>query len=115
MTTPPCQGNVLWNVIKKVYPVKEKHLTQFQSQLGRQSAYDLKTTGNNRVTQPIDDQDVHIIYDSNWPQENASTLLIESEKIVVPESSNFTSRVTLGSALTVAGITAALLFIQKRG
>ena len=29
-TTPPCTEKVYWNVINKVYPIKEKHLNTFR-------------------------------------------------------------------------------------
>lgn len=38
MTTPPCESAVQWNVVRKVYPVKERHLKQFQNQLARETS-----------------------------------------------------------------------------
>lgn len=48
LTTPPCSTKVQWNVVKQVYPIKEKHLKLFQDQLGRQEKYDLVEKGNFR-------------------------------------------------------------------
>ena len=51
VTTPPCDNFVYWNVLKTIYPLKEKYLEQFQEQLTRG---DLEETGNWRETQPND-------------------------------------------------------------
>jgi len=29
VTTPPCAQNVYWNVLRTIYPIKQKHLGQF--------------------------------------------------------------------------------------
>jgi carbonic anhydrase len=29
VTTPPCDSIVYWNVVKRVYPIKQKHLDLF--------------------------------------------------------------------------------------
>jgi len=29
VTTPPCAQNVYWNVLRTIYPIKQKHLEQF--------------------------------------------------------------------------------------
>lgn len=65
VTTPPCATTVYWNVLRRVYPMKQKHLDQFKKQLARGSL-----TTNYRVTLPIDTQDVHVIY----TQENSPVL-----------------------------------------
>ena len=51
VTTPPCDNFVYWNVLKTIYPLKEKYLEQFQEQLTRGN---LEETGNWRETQPND-------------------------------------------------------------
>lgn len=48
VTTPPCAQNVYWNVLRTVYPIKQKHVDQFMNQLKRSN---LEVTGNNRVIQ----------------------------------------------------------------
>jgi len=35
VTTPPCATLVYWNVIKKVYPISQKHLDLFKKQMKR--------------------------------------------------------------------------------
>ena len=30
MTTPPCDEKVYWNIVNKVYPIKEAHLNTFR-------------------------------------------------------------------------------------
>jgi carbonic anhydrase len=35
LTTPPCSTSVQWNVLRKVYPVKQKYVDQYKLQLGR--------------------------------------------------------------------------------
>lgn len=37
VTTPPCATTVYWNVLRSVYPLKQRHLDQFQKQLRRGS------------------------------------------------------------------------------
>lgn len=58
VTTPPCDTNVYWNVMRDIYPIKQRHVDQFKKQLKRSG---LETTGNNRLIQKIDDQDLHIV------------------------------------------------------
>jgi len=31
VTTPPCAQTVYWNVVGKVYPIKEKHLNYYKN------------------------------------------------------------------------------------
>ena len=62
LTTPPCTEKVFWNVINRVYPIKARHLSQFQyliQQQGRTDASKGKMTyeGNYRVIQEIKKQD----------------------------------------------------------
>ena len=56
VTTPPCATIVYWNVVRKIYPLKQKHLDQFNAQMARGG---IKT--NFREVLPIDDHDLHII------------------------------------------------------
>lgn len=51
VTTPPCAQNVYWNVLRTIYPIKQKHLDMFKSQLARQEGLD--NTGNWRVILPL--------------------------------------------------------------
>jgi len=50
VTTPPCAQNVYWNVLKTIYPIKQKHVDQFTAQLKRLDG--LEKTGNWREIQP---------------------------------------------------------------
>lgn len=36
LTTPPCTEKVYWNVINKVYPIKERHLSAFRYLISQQ-------------------------------------------------------------------------------
>jgi hypothetical protein len=51
VTTPPCATSVYWNVLRTVYPLKQKYLDQFKKQLNRKE--DLLQTGNFRVIQKL--------------------------------------------------------------
>jgi carbonic anhydrase len=62
LTTPPCSNTVQWNVIRKVYPIKQAHMDLFNKQLGRQDKYDLLKAGNYREIQKIDDHNLMMIY-----------------------------------------------------
>lgn len=46
VTTPPCDTIVYWNVMRDVYPIKQKHVDQFIKQLKRSG---MEQTGNNRL------------------------------------------------------------------
>jgi len=35
VTTPPCHRYVHWNVLSTVYPIQQKHIDQFKSQMAR--------------------------------------------------------------------------------
>jgi len=61
LTTPPCTGNVYWNVLSTVYPIKASVKTNFATQLNRNvnTNANIGTTGNYRATQTVDEQDVH--------------------------------------------------------
>jgi hypothetical protein len=49
VTTPPCAENVYWNVLRTIYPIKQKNLDQFNKQLARKPG--LEKTGNWREIQ----------------------------------------------------------------
>jgi carbonic anhydrase len=51
VTTPPCATNVYWNVVSTIYPVKQKYVDQFKTQLAKVTGLD--KTGNWREIQPI--------------------------------------------------------------
>jgi len=53
VTTPPCAKTVYWNVVRTVYPIKQKHLDYYINyQLVRNKLQNIKKTGNNRRVQP---------------------------------------------------------------
>jgi carbonic anhydrase len=59
VTTPPCAQNVYWNVLRTIYPIKQKHLDQFIDELEIET---LHKTGNFREIQPLTkDHDPSII------------------------------------------------------
>ena len=60
VTTPPCDTFVYWNVVRKIYPLKQKYLDQFKEQLKRGG---METTGNNREVQPYKGHNLHILRD----------------------------------------------------
>ena len=64
VTTPPCHRYVYWNVVKTIYPVKQKHLDLFKKQLARGDGGKLVTQGNWREVQPVDLHDVGVVHNS---------------------------------------------------
>ena len=64
LTTPPCSTSIQWNVMKQVFPMKQKHLDQFKKQLARNDKYKLADFGNFREAQEIKDQEVWLISSS---------------------------------------------------
>ena len=64
VTTPPCDYYVYWNVVRKVYPLRQKYLDQFLEQLKRGG---LEKTGNNRVIQPYNGHYLHIVTTDDPP------------------------------------------------
>jgi hypothetical protein len=58
LTTPPCDSNVYWNVVRRIFPIKLKHVDLFLNQLERGI---LQFSGNYRQTQAIQNHDPHII------------------------------------------------------
>lgn len=63
VTTPPCAQNVYWNVLKTIYPIKQKHVDQFTSQLKRLDG--LEKTGNWREIQATTKEHNPIVLFSN--------------------------------------------------
>lgn len=63
VTTPPCAQNVYWNVLRTIYPIKQKYVDQFKTQLAREPG--LEKTGNWRVTLPLTDDHNPIVLFSN--------------------------------------------------
>ena len=70
LTTPPCTKTVYFNVLRKVWPLKKKHLEQFRTLMrGHGNNAFFKTDGkpadgNHRVVQPVNTQDPVIIVNS---------------------------------------------------
>jgi len=63
VTTPPCAQNVYWNVLRTIYPIKQKHVTMFKNQLARVNG--LKETGNWRVPLPLTTEHNPVVLFSN--------------------------------------------------
>jgi len=57
VTTPPCDGLVYWNVLRTIYPIKQKYLDGFKNQLKRGNI----EVGNYREVNKIDDHDLRVI------------------------------------------------------
>lgn len=51
LTTPPCSKTVFFNVMRKVWPLKEKHLSQLKKLMVNhgKGAFFEKADGNHRV------------------------------------------------------------------
>jgi hypothetical protein len=47
LTTPPCTGNVYFNVVRNVYPISDRHLYLLRKKLNN-GKNDLASTGNYR-------------------------------------------------------------------
>jgi hypothetical protein len=73
VTTPPCKTLVYWNVVRKVYPLKQKYLDQFKKQMARGNLIT-----NYREIQTVDDHDLHIIKgkDARMPHLEASIAIV---------------------------------------
>jgi len=63
VTTPPCAQNVYWNVLKTIYPIKQKHVDMFKKQLKRVDGLD--KTGNWREILPLTKDHNPVILFSN--------------------------------------------------
>jgi carbonic anhydrase len=65
VTTPACAQKVFWNQMDTVYPIKQRHVDQFNSQLSREigpyAPKNLAYYGNNRNIQKIDNHNIHYI------------------------------------------------------
>jgi hypothetical protein len=63
LTTPPCTKTVYFNVLRKVWPLKPKHLKQFRDLMLKhgQGPFFKKADGNHRVIQPVNTQDPVLI------------------------------------------------------
>lgn len=48
LTTPPCTNSIMWNVVKKVYPISKAQLELFQKELKRNTNQKLVETGTYR-------------------------------------------------------------------
>lgn len=57
LTTPPCSRSIYWNVLRTIYPIKQKHLDLFINQLARTPGLEY----NVRITNEIDDHNLKII------------------------------------------------------
>jgi hypothetical protein len=66
LTTPPCTKTVYFNVMRKVWPLKQKHLDQFRNLMKKhgQGYFFTKADGNHRVVQPVNTQDPVLIVNS---------------------------------------------------
>jgi hypothetical protein len=100
VTTPPCATTVYWNVCKTIYPLKQKHLDQFKTQLDRGYA-GLTETGNWRLIQPLGDRTVYHIYmPENDPGHRAGIIvlaIILAFACLVCIVGKYTKRITFGS------------------
>jgi carbonic anhydrase len=63
LTTPPCSRTVYFNVLRKVWPVKQKHIDALHTLMKShgKGAFFTKADGNHRVVQPVNTQDPVII------------------------------------------------------
>lgn len=65
VTTPPCATTVYWNVVKTIYPIKQKHLDQFKAQMqrgvGETKAMSSANPTNYRLIQPLGDRTIYHI------------------------------------------------------
>ena len=52
VTTSPCAKEVYWNVLRTIYPIKDKHLQQFNTQLAKGDE-GTNTNGNLREIQEL--------------------------------------------------------------
>lgn len=82
LTTPPCSKTIYFNILTKVYPIKERHVEMFKKHLGKVSG--LREKGNYRVVQAIDKQDVKLV--TNFVKEekgDQKTLIVALVILVV--------------------------------
>ena len=57
-TVPPCDTFVMWNIPRRVYPIKQKHVDLFKKQLERGG---LQNTGNVREIQLLNGHQPYIV------------------------------------------------------
>jgi len=97
VTTPPCAQNVYWNVLRTIYPIKQKHLDQFKTQLIKNASICKKVSygsngsstrlptkcspGNNRIVQDLTvDHNPFIISNGNDLSQTHVDTFISQEK-----------------------------------
>lgn len=64
LTTPPCTQKIYWNVVERVYPIKQEHLDQFKKLLRAEEVAQpskMKQGGNYRAVQPYKKQDPYLM------------------------------------------------------
>ena len=69
VTTPPCDTTVYWNVVRKIYPLKQEFLDLFKEQLKRGDIGQ-----NYREIQKVDNHDLKVIYSAGNLEESNSGL-----------------------------------------
>ena len=74
VTTPPCATTVYWNVVKTIYPLKQRHLDQFKDQMQRgladgSNVFASDNVSNFRLIQDLGDR---VIYDIEVPEAGSS-------------------------------------------
>ena len=99
VTTPVCATFVYWNVLSTIYPVKAKHLQQFQEQLNRGENGRLDEFGNWREIQEVDYHDV-IYIQSDQPV---------VEEVIVEEVEDYSQQVKI---MTVAAAALAVVVLM---
>ena len=99
VTTPVCATFVYWNVLSTIYPVKAKHLQQFQEQLNRGENGRLDEFGNWREIQDVDYHDV-IYIQSDQPV---------VEEVIVEEVEDYSQQVKI---MTVAAAALAVVVLM---
>jgi hypothetical protein len=84
VTTPPCATKVYWNVVRKVYPVKQKYVDLFNKQLAR-GTNNLRGTGNWREIQEYsrDYHDLRVIYEGEIEADNTRQLSVDVAVLTV--------------------------------
>jgi len=67
LTTPPCSKTVFFNVMRTVWPIKQRHLSALHNLMTSHGngAFFSRADGNHRVIQPVDTQNPVIIVNTN--------------------------------------------------
>ena len=94
VTTPPCAQKVYWNVLRTVYPIKQKHVDLFKAQLTRGEEGRLVDFGNWRVIQPVTTQNVGVVTDGFFGEKQVPTSNIDNINFIVPEDVGFEAEMT---------------------